>query len=259
MGQEKYTINGQNDPEKLAIDKMVEKFNDPEIPYKIKKTELLETVGLPIPKTDYFKKTEIKLLKGKILEELQSHDYPLIIRVACIPDKFSMPFFFIENNMEKDKIDTMLNNICSSIKKDSTIQYFILQEATPLESAKDKISGRISFEKGTMMPIQEVLEIYKGARSTSVLNNVDVNDPNFQRFVKKAGEFMKPAKTLDADSSIEEGEVKEIYNFLSMYREKIETIIDIITKSQKKSVNDTVVSLEFSYRDGKIVFSDIDF
>ena len=109
-----------------------------------------------------------------------------------------------------------------------------------------------------MAPIQEVLEIYKGARSTGVLNNVDINDPNYQRFVKKTGEFMKPAKTLDAGSSIEEGEVKEIYDFLNMYREKIETIIDIITKSQKKSTNDMTISFEFSYRDGRIVFSDID-
>lgn len=87
-----------------------------------------------------------------------------------------------------------------------------------------------------MSPIQEVLEIYKGARSTGVLNNVDVNDPNYQRFVKKAGEFMKPAKTLDADSSIEEGDIREIYNFLSMYREKMETIIDRYNnKKPKKS------------------------
>ena len=83
-----------------------------------------------------------------------------------------------------------------------SIKYLIIQDATPVESAKDKISGRISFEKEELMPVQEILEIYKGARSTGILNNVDINDPNFQRFTKKAGEFMKPTKKLDTDSLI---------------------------------------------------------
>ena len=86
MRQEKYTADEQGDQEKLAVNKMAERFNDSEIPYKIRKVELLETVGLPIPKTEYFKKTETQLLKDRIIEELQLHDYPLIIRVACIPD-----------------------------------------------------------------------------------------------------------------------------------------------------------------------------
>ena len=37
MKQEKYIITEQDDQEELAINKMVEEFNDPEIPYKIKK------------------------------------------------------------------------------------------------------------------------------------------------------------------------------------------------------------------------------
>ena len=259
MEQEKYRINEQGDPEKLAINKMVERFNDPEIPYRIRRTEILEAVGLPTPKTDYLKKTEINLLKDKVSEELQSHDYPLIVRFACVPDKFSMPFFYLEKEMSDEEKNKIVEEIRSVIENDSNIKYLILQEATPAEKAKDKISGRIVFEKGEMAPIQEVLEIYKGARSTGILNNVNVNDPNFQRFIKKAGEFMKPVKNLDTDSSIKEGEVRKIYEFLKMYQEKIETIIDIITKSQKKSANDMSISFEFSYRDGRIVFSDIDF
>lgn len=259
MKQEKYIITEQDDQEELANDKIVEKFNNPEVPYKIKKTELLETVGLPTPKTDYFEKAEIEPLKNKILEELQSHNYPLIVRLACIPDKFSMPSFFIEKNMEGNKIDTILNEICSLAKKDSTIKYFILQEATPMESAKDKISGRILFEKRGMMPTQEVLEIYKGARSTEILNNVNTDDPNFQRFVKKVGEFMKPTNKLADNTSIKENEIREIYGLLNSYQEKIETVINTITKSQNKSVNDIAISLEFSYRNNEMVFSDIDF
>lgn len=247
------------DREGLMIDRMVEDFNKPEIPLKISKIKLLETVGLPISKIDFIKKENTDGLENIILERLKNQDYPLIIRFACIPDKFSMPFFYVEKEMNDEEKGMIIEKIYSLIKNDATIKYLILQDATPTESAKDKISGRISFEKGEMVPIQEVLEIYKGARSTGVLNNVDVNDPNFQRFTKKAGEFMKPTKELDADSSIKDSEVREIYSFLNMYREKIETITDIIAKSKNKSINDMIVSMEFSYRDGKLVFSDIDF
>ena len=43
---------------------------------------------------------------------------------------------------------------------------------------------------------------------------------------------MKPTKKLDTDSLIKESEVREIYSFLNIYQEKIETITDIIAKSQ---------------------------
>ena len=61
------------------------------------------------------------------------------------------------------------------------------------------------------------------------------------------------------DTSIKENEIKEIYSLLNSYREKIETVIDTITKSQNKSANNMTISLEFSYGNSKIVFSDIDF
>ncbi|MFH1773071.1 MAG: hypothetical protein ABH818_01810 [Patescibacteria group bacterium] len=256
---EKFDKMIEIDQEELMLDKMAKDFNQPEIPLKIQKVKLLETVGLPISKMDFIKKENLDDLVGAISERLKHQDCPLIIRFACIPDKFSMPFFYLEKEMGEEEKNKIVENIYSLIKNDSTIKCLILQDATPADSAKDKISGRVSFEKGAMMPIQEVLEIYKGARSTGVLNNVDVNDPNFRRFIKKAGEFIKPTKDLGTDSSIKEEEIREIYNFLKMYQEKIETIIDVITRSQKKSANDMTVSLEFSCRDGKILFSDIDF
>lgn len=256
---EKFNKMAENDREELMLEKMAEDFRQPEIPLKIKKIKLLETVGLPISKMDFIKKENFDDLAATISERLKHQDCPLIIRFACAPDKFSMPFFYLEKEVGEEEKNKIIEDIYSLIKNDSTIGYLILQDATPADSAKDKISGRILFEKGEAMPAQEVLEIYKGARSTGILNNVNVNDPNFQIFIKKAGEFMKPTKNLSADSSIKEGEVKEIYNFLKMYREKIETIMDVITRSQKKSAKDMAVSLEFSYRDGKIIFSDIDF
>ena len=70
---------------------------------------------------------------------------------------------------------------------------------------------------------------------------------------------MKPEKKLSKESSVTEGEIREIYNYLNLYREKIETLIKIIAKSQNKPVNDMPIFLEFSYKSGKIFFSDIDF
>lgn len=247
------------DQDKLVSDKMVEDFNQTETPLKIKKIKLLETVGLPISKMEFIKKENFDDFAGMVLERLRHQDCPLIVRFACMPDKLSMPFFYIEEEASEDERDRIIEKIYSLTNNDQTIKFIILQDATSAESAKDKISGRILFEKGEMMPTQEILEIYKGARSTNILNSVDINDPNFQRFVKNAGEFMKPTKKLDAESSINEGEIRAVHNSLKMYREKIETIIGIIVKSQNKSINDMTISIEFSYRDGKIVFSDIDF
>ncbi|MEK7564874.1 MAG: hypothetical protein AAB394_02985 [Patescibacteria group bacterium] len=220
------------DQENLMVNKVVEDFNKIEIPLKIRKIKLLETMELPISKIDFIKKEDADSLESMILKKFEYQDYPLIIRFACIPDKFSMPSFYIEKEMDGEEKRAIIEKINSLTKDDMSIKYLIIQDATPVESAKDKISGRISFEKEELMPVQEILEIYKGARSTGILNNVDINDPNFQRFTKKAGEFMKPTKKLDTDSLIKESEVREIYSFLNIYQEKIETITDIIAKSQ---------------------------
>jgi hypothetical protein len=254
---EKFNKIVEINKEEFMLEKITRDFKQPEIPLKIKKIKLLETVGLPISKIDFIKRENFNDLISIILKRLKYQDSPLIIRFACIPDKFSMPFFYLEKEMSEEK--KIMMNIYSLIENDSTIKYLIIQNATPIDSVKDKISGRILFEKEEMMPTQEVLEIYKGARSTGILNNVDTNDPNFQRFVKKAGEFMKPIKDFDSSSSIKEEEIREIYNFLKIYQEKIEVVINVITKSYEKSINDMIVSLEFSYRDGKIIFSDIDY
>ncbi len=254
----KENSNEISDQERLLLDQMVKEFEKSEIPLKIRKIKLLEMIGLPISKIDFLDKKNLVDLKKIIDEKLKQQDCPLMIRFACVPDKFSMPFFYIEKGMKKDE-NKIIENINFLVKSDQSIKNLILQEATPVEEAKDKISGRISFEKGEMMPIREIVEIYKGARSTGILNNVDVEDPDFLRLIKAAGEFIKPAEELHKDSSIKKEETVEIYNFLNLYREKMEIIIELIARSQKKSVDNMTISLEFSYRNGRLVFSDIDF
>ncbi|MFA5413181.1 MAG: hypothetical protein WC348_01390 [Patescibacteria group bacterium] len=245
--------------EEPAIDKMVKNFSASEIPTKIKKIKLLEAVGLPTSKIDFLDREKIDCLESLISERLGSEDCPLIVRFACDPDKLSMPFFYIETTMGGEERETVIEKIYSLIKTDPNIKYLILQEATPTKSVRDKILGRITFEKGKIMPIQEVMEIYKGARSTNVLNNVDVDDPNFRRFIKRAGEFMKSADQLKQGSTIQEAEIREIFNLLNFYRDKMGIAQDVINRSRGRYVEDLTISFEFSYRDGRIIFLDIDF
>lgn len=53
--EENFDKMAKIDQEELMIDRMVEDFNKPEIPLKISKVKLLETVGLPISKIDFIK------------------------------------------------------------------------------------------------------------------------------------------------------------------------------------------------------------
>lgn len=98
MIQEKYT---GEDQEELFFDKAVEDFNNQEIPYKVRKIDLLRSVDLPIPKTDCFKREEINSLREQILKEVKADESSFIVRFACIPDKFSMPFFLRRKNIKR--------------------------------------------------------------------------------------------------------------------------------------------------------------
>lgn len=85
-------------------------FDDNLLPSKIKKTKLLENVGLPVPDTDYFTAQEIKKLKDKIRIRFKKQGGPLILRVACIPDKYTMPSFYIETLRDAPNIIKKLKN-----------------------------------------------------------------------------------------------------------------------------------------------------
>jgi len=244
------------DHEQLSIDKEVEKFKDPKIPYKIRKTQLLENFNLPIPETEYFKREDIVNLKNRTIERIKLSTDPLIIRVACIPDKLSMPFFYVESN--EINISHIIREVGSLLDQDGSIVSLILQDATPKEKISDKISGRISFESEKMIPVEQFLEIYKGSRSTGILNNLSKRDPQFMRFVKEAGHFMRPETEFNGKSTITKLEIKDLYNLLESYKEKMENVKQVIAKSLDKLEKETLVVFEFSYRNGEIIFTDFD-
>lgn len=251
--KEKLHTRTENQEEKRART-FVELYDNPNIPQKIKKIRLMEEVGLPIPKTDYFDKKELPSLKRKIIERLK-HNESLVVRVACIPDKLSMPAFRIETKNDLNKIIT---NIEDPLRADSSIKYLILRNTIPQENIQERIAGRISFEGATMIPDDQFLDIYKGARSIDVLDAVSEDDPNFHRLVKKIGGFMRPEKPLDHSSNIKESEIREIYSLLQLYSSRLELIRKVIALSRDKSIDQTTICFEFSFIENNLVFTDFD-
>lgn len=239
----------------FSIDRMVDKFEDRKISSKIRKIKLLEEAGLPTPKIDCFSNNEIKNLEDKIVERLQAGEAFLGIRVACIPDVYSMPSFHIKKNTNIDEVKDWANNL---LEKEPAVTDFILSESTPEGKAKNKISGRILLEDKNVAPREVTIELYKGARSTSILNNVDRFDPNYQRFEKKNGELIQQVTKLSDRSSITEKDIKEINEYLEKYKMRMKNVKEVIAKSQNKDFNDMVACFEFTYIDGEFKFIDID-
>jgi hypothetical protein len=239
-----------NQAQEVGVDNKKEK-----IPYKIQKIQLFEQVGLPTPETKFFLRESIEEVASYV-RGLYSDLKPLIIRVACSPDRQSMPHFYIDN---KEDIENKLSELKSLINSEKCISYIIVQEATPREEASNKISGRLLFGGKKLSPIEEVVELYKGSRSTSVLNNVNTADHNFVSFEKKAGEFLKPKKLpinneLIKEGDLSEAEVEDVMVRLRNFNDKIELARELFSENEKK---DEII-FEFWYRNGKVAFTDID-
>lgn len=252
---EKAPISGKALPEELIISKLVERFSDFSVPYKIRKTELLQSVGLPIPETHYFTKDNIDDLDSSAREILAKTHSPLVVRFACIPDRLSMPVFYIEN---ESQLPDVLKKVNIILKDNPEVASIILQEATPRGAALDKISGRFLLDDSRAFPRESVLELYKGNRSTGILNRLDPTDSNYLRFEKELGKFMSPTKRPSPDSLVTKSELKDIYSKLEQYKDLILLTKEIIALSHKQSEDKTLVSLEFSYRSGRMIFTDFD-
>jgi hypothetical protein len=235
-----------------VLKKIENEYINSKSPLKIKKTELLRELGLPIPRTDFFKRNELIALKEKVLQRITEEKRPLIIRVACVPDKFSMPDFSIDKATQIDEILAKLQNL---IKKEQTITHLILQSATPKNRIKDKIVGRILYTDMRSQPAAVVIELYKGAKSAGIFNKLDIKDENYVRLEQKLGEFMKlehKSRTISKDDT------NDIYSSLKEYGSQLEKAKQIYAKSQYKTSDYLSVCFEFSYRDGNLVFVDID-
>jgi len=243
----------QVDFDEVWLDRLAEDYTDSEEPYKIRKNKLMERVGLPVLATEYIAADDFAGLKST-LEEKLCEPGSIIIRLACKPDKLSMPVFYVNN---REEIDEVVGDIAKFTAENSLVVVFLVQPATTEEQAKDKISGRLLFNESRYLPLDQVLELYKGARSTGILNNVEPGDKNFLQLQKDARGFLKPT-TLIKDSSISEDELRRIDQQLERYKEQMEAARDIIALSRKKGSDQILVSFEFWWRDHQIFFTDLD-
>lgn len=235
-----------------VLEKIKEKYLNSSLPLKIAKTELLNDLGLPTPKTDFYPKTEIETLRNKILQRRTEEKRPLIVRVACVPDRFSMPSFIVNDESDIEQIIQKVNDL---VNTEGTITHFILQNATPEDKVKDKIVGRLLYAGNKSIPLAKVTELYKGAKNAGIFDRVDPSDPNYERIEQELGKFPKPASKSKA---ISPDDTKNIYNILSNYEPQLEIAKEIFAKRQNKPEDEISASFEFSYRDGNLVFADID-
>lgn len=166
-----------------------------------------------------------------------------------------MPAFYVR---KEEDIAVCIKNVKMMLEKYSDIDSIILQNATHEKEAENKISGRLLFYENSRTSVEQVMELYKGAMSIGILNNVDVSSPRYARFVKKYGEMMKPERRIDNDSPLTQSEIKDIAEKLQEYKESIDFAKNIfLTETRKRNIN-AGVSFEFFYKNGKIIFTDID-
>jgi len=240
---------------KLYIKNLVENFSREDTPLKVRKVELMDAVGMPLDQMYIFMASDLSRVYYLLNQEITSNQYPVVVRFACIPNRYSMPMYYLENRADAERIVVQINEM---LNKDSSIRSIIIQSATPIESAVNKISGRYSLEGINSLPVEEILELYKGSRSTSILNTLATSDPGYVSFSKRIGGLLKPDREINTLSNIKISELRDVYERLARYKEKMTIVKDVISYSQEKLSSDNLVSFEFSYRDGKLVFLDID-
>lgn len=248
-------INKELNDTKKGIDRIIKNFQDLEMPYKIRKMELMKSLNLPIPRSDFFSVRDIEDLKKRIEQRLLKGDGALIIRVACVPDKLSMPFFYVEDT---NAVDSTIKKINELTKKNESITHLILQQAVSSDLVQNKVSGRILLEANEVFPREQVLEIFKGARSTGALNTLDTKDKNYRRLEKHAGQFMKIYSDVDDRSDIKEDEMRDIYRYVKKYEPDMHLVRGIYAKSANKKTEKMAICFEFSYLNGNFVFTDFD-
>ncbi len=237
---------------KLGVAMQIYNYRDISVPIKVRKISCLYITGLPIGWIQFFSRDQVDELVASITSEKKEIRFPFIIRVACIPDKSSMPTVYVESNYQEGELRSSIDRI---LNKDSSITHLILQQATPKDAGKDKISGRVLFEDSRSSPREILIEFYKGSRSTGILNNLSVQNPNYLRFEKFSGRLLVPVSDIK-ESFITQFEVRELLSRLHAHSESFVFVRDIVRTVFKRM--DEPVSIEFSFRGGNLLFTDID-
>lgn len=241
------------------LEDAAKRFSGKEIPLKIRKLELLKEIGLPVKEGRYYERGAIDALREDLAQQFDSNrELSFVIRVACEPDKLSMPSFRID---AREGIEQSIQDLLKLIEEDHSIQQVILRPFISPSKIQDRIAGRLSF-MGDTTTTKEILELYRGAETTGVLNVVDPQNPKFRSFTKRAGEFMKPSDGVvpknGANGTFSEEDIKNVYRQLELCREKMDALHEVVAISKKSVPEKTPLTFEFSYLDGDFWYTDFD-
>ncbi|MFH0767483.1 MAG: hypothetical protein V1920_05270, partial [Bacillota bacterium] len=230
--------------------KFANEYKDTLIPLKLRKVQLFDNLELPHPNTEI-----IDLKTGKLEEAIAKYldCGPIVVRFAGNNDTPGMPSCSIDSRAEFNQGLTRINEI---LAKKNTYTHIIIQNSTPKEEWINKISGRIMLDSGDESGNEEIYELFKGAGSTGILNTANVSDKNFLRLVKEPGRFLARSNSSANNSGISAAEVSDIVSQVESFKEQLQQLKKIVMASPEYKRNDVVV--EFSYRDGSLVFTDVD-
>lgn len=241
-----------SDINRLLIDSLASCYGDESIPLKVRKINLFQQTDLPTPNVHLLTPSDFADISPIFYRDLNL-ELPVAIRYASIPNRF----FMLNTRIDSpDEVEDKLALIKDFISRDSDIKTIIVQEATRKEDIPFKISGRYFLLDTLTSTTEEVLELYKGAQNTGVLNNSNLDLPNFISFEKKLGELcFRSGKDVGIFSRTE---LDDILGHLYRYKEKLYIIKNAI--GQKINTREDYISLcfEFSSIRGRFSFIDID-
>lgn len=246
-------------PREAFIENAARRFREKGVPLKVKKLELLKEIGLPVKEGRYYDRASIDALREDLIQQFDvDNEASFVIRVACEPDKLSMPSFRIN---VKSEIDSSLLALGRLIEDDRSIKQIILRPFISPGKIKNRIAGRLSF-MGDSTTTQDILELYKGAETTGVFNTVDLQNRRFRSFIRKAGEFMKPSglsiQKDEKDGEVSEEEIKNIHRQLELQREKMDVLHEVVAASKGSIPEKISLTFEFSYLNGEFWYTDFD-
>lgn len=237
--------------ERTAI--LTKEFSNKEIPFKIRKIDLLKNCDLEIPHTEFLSRTDLFKLQEMATSRWFEKEKPFVIRFASIPNQPSMPVIYINT---KSDIERAVKTAQEFVDKDKTITHLIIRDYVGKDRIHERIVGRYAMLGNNSMPKDEILEFYPGAKSVEMLENAEKSDPNYIRIIKESGKIAeldvsKPYNGFDDDYRL-------IRSLLDERLDKMRLVKNVVAKNRESNSDDIEVCFEFYVIDNKILFSDFD-
>lgn len=220
-------------PKSLVIHNMVGSVKDSQIqlPYKIWKTLLLQSSGLPLDETFIFsthtlsEKGILYILNkvGKLLKKYRT----VVIRTAWTPHRIRSPWFIIYN---KSQLKSVLKKLARLAKKEKEFTHLLIHSdvANP-DDSNDKynyISGRLLLHPVSEIPLEKTIELIYGEYYPALFDDKGFNfenDRRTARYIKKLKQgwysYKKSPYVTKRDAELIIKNIKKIDGKLNSLRE----------------------------------------